>query len=871
MAEEEQIAFSSEQGLLKSGVLWKKGQQRHNWKQRYFVLTKRSLIYYKEKRRDGNIKGELQLAGVPVEVEVINKAKTGSSAATNWRFKVTAGDRDILLAAEDETQMNEWVLAIRSNSEDDGKDGNAFNPMLNNQTIQALEKMERSASTASINEDDEEEIDPDANPDLCKAGMMWKRPTKANAMKQDFQLRYFELLPGVLNYYTEKGGALKGSLEFPNDEDETELKIDILPMNMGVEGKGVTGGTVPIMDKAVGSMAGMIGMGGGGKKSAKAAGKDWQFRLTVDKKEMVVAADTEEELMQWVEAFREFTPDEDDADLNQKAAKIIHKLVIRDRMDIYSQDQRGRNYKQCFTGEECVKEMIKQGLAADVKEAVGLGNRFISVGLMQHVRSEHIFQDVGHLYQFTLHARATFNVRHMLRKGFKSTDRTYLKHVNTEAKKAKSKIIKEAKKTGTHLEASKNAVFTMSTSAGHFSVPAKGEEVGELLGEERLEKLFHYLTATGQTGQKGISILNRQQEPLEYADPNERTEGTEGTVQIFVTGHHLHPVAHAAPVLSKRRSMMEIASDGLETVIGIVKSKVNHGDGNKVTFRVECTSFNINAKTAEESKLEEAGEAALVEAALFEAEAEEAKQARLDRARSKSLARIGRALSSPRLSRSRSKSGSLQAEEGDEDESDGGDGTSSPDSTPEMARANSGDGKSGRTSPGSGAASPGGSVPGSSVNTNSLNKSLHRANTEETTLGARLVFVGAGQSRDKGAGMCPGTGRKDKYDEWQKTGSATGEGAFSASAADGGGAGVIGGMYDGIGAIAGQGAGTVQKGAGTVQKGAGAVGSKLTNPLLQSDLQKTVAKDTKRNQKAVSWLTSNGRLCRYVMCWYVMC
>ena len=107
---------------------------------------------------------------------------------------------------------------------------------------------------------DDDDDDEEVNPDLCKAGLMWKRPTAANAMRQDFQLRYFELLPGSLNYYIEKGGKVRGSLEFPNDDDESELKIDILPMNMGVEGKGVTKGLVPTMDKGVSSLAGMIGM-----------------------------------------------------------------------------------------------------------------------------------------------------------------------------------------------------------------------------------------------------------------------------------------------------------------------------------------------------------------------------------------------------------------------------------------------------------------------------------------------------------------------------------------------------------------------------------------------------------------------------------
>jgi hypothetical protein len=99
--------------------------------------------------------------------------------------------------------------------------------------------------------------------------------------------------------------------------------------------------------------------------------------------------------------------------------------------------------------------------------------------------------------------------------------------------------------------------------------------------------------------------------------------------------------------------------------------------------------------------------------------------------------------------------------------------------------------------------------------------------------------------------MSPGSGRADKYEEWQKTGSATGEGAFGATEADKGGSGVVGGIYDSAGALAGKGGGAVKGGVGAVAGAGQKVVSTATNPLLRSDLQKTVAKDTKRNQQMV--------------------
>jgi hypothetical protein len=39
--------------------------------------------------------------------------KTGRSGSTEWRFAVTCGERRLLMAAETEREMDDWIRALQ--------------------------------------------------------------------------------------------------------------------------------------------------------------------------------------------------------------------------------------------------------------------------------------------------------------------------------------------------------------------------------------------------------------------------------------------------------------------------------------------------------------------------------------------------------------------------------------------------------------------------------------------------------------------------------------------------------------------------------------------------------------------------------------
>eukprot|EP00494_Astrolonche_serrata_P023903 UN24161 len=77
----------------------------------------------------------------------------------------------------------------------------------------------------------------------------------------------------------------------------------------------------------------------------------------------------------------------DDKDLDEKRAKFLQLMDVRDRR------YRLSSYEKVFIGDDAVKTMISKGLCKDVKEALLLGNRFLREGLFSHVTNEHDFKN----------------------------------------------------------------------------------------------------------------------------------------------------------------------------------------------------------------------------------------------------------------------------------------------------------------------------------------------------------------------------------------------------------------------------------------------------------------------------------------------
>jgi hypothetical protein len=91
------------------GQLYKQGGLRRNWKERMVMLSAGSLQYDK----NGTVKGAIEL-NPSVEVVLMPEGshKTGSSASSEWRFKVANGKESILFAAPTEEEMYAWKQQI---------------------------------------------------------------------------------------------------------------------------------------------------------------------------------------------------------------------------------------------------------------------------------------------------------------------------------------------------------------------------------------------------------------------------------------------------------------------------------------------------------------------------------------------------------------------------------------------------------------------------------------------------------------------------------------------------------------------------------------------------------------------------------------
>jgi sugar/nucleoside kinase (ribokinase family) len=98
-----------------SGVLYKRGDKRQNWKERYFVLDRERLAWYAEE--GGPMKGQLRLQGancVTLEVMPDDLKKTGNSASSSWRFRITSADssRRLVMAATTEDGLYHWCAGV---------------------------------------------------------------------------------------------------------------------------------------------------------------------------------------------------------------------------------------------------------------------------------------------------------------------------------------------------------------------------------------------------------------------------------------------------------------------------------------------------------------------------------------------------------------------------------------------------------------------------------------------------------------------------------------------------------------------------------------------------------------------------------------
>jgi hypothetical protein len=83
-----------------------------------------------------------------------------------------------------------------------------------------------------------------------------------------------------------------------------------------------------------------------------------------------------------------------DKDLDEIAQKFKNNVKLSDRSYLL------KTYKQCFVGSEAVDYLVQSGATATREDAVLLGNAFIEMHLIEHVRRDHPFKDEYLFYRF---------------------------------------------------------------------------------------------------------------------------------------------------------------------------------------------------------------------------------------------------------------------------------------------------------------------------------------------------------------------------------------------------------------------------------------------------------------------------------------
>ncbi|KAF9647996.1 PH-domain-containing protein [Thelephora ganbajun] len=101
---------SSDETILKSGYLWKKGERRKAWKKRWFVLRSAHLVYYKSSA-EYRLLQLLDLGDIHTCTPVTLKKHDNT-------FCIVSPKRTYYLQAGSQKEVQEWVKAVNEARED---------------------------------------------------------------------------------------------------------------------------------------------------------------------------------------------------------------------------------------------------------------------------------------------------------------------------------------------------------------------------------------------------------------------------------------------------------------------------------------------------------------------------------------------------------------------------------------------------------------------------------------------------------------------------------------------------------------------------------------------------------------------------------
>ena len=113
-----------------------------------------------------------------------------------------------------------------------------------------------------------------------------------------------------------------------------------------------------------------------------------------------LAAPTEKIQQQWIKALLESRDSHKSDELNGRT-ELLRNIAKKMAQGLSSRTRVGRFriVKRCFLGQVAVKWFMKEYQCSRA-QALQIGNRLVSAGLVEHVKHEHFFLDQKHYYRF---------------------------------------------------------------------------------------------------------------------------------------------------------------------------------------------------------------------------------------------------------------------------------------------------------------------------------------------------------------------------------------------------------------------------------------------------------------------------------------
>ena len=97
---------------------------------------------------------------------------------------------------------------------------------------------------------------------------------------------------------------------------------------------------------------------------------------------------------------------------------FLRAFMLEQKLDIKDRKWRLKTFKNCFIGEEAIKEIINLKFATSIQEAIVFGNKLIQNDIIKHVTRKHEFKNETLFYKFT----KTYKAKHPIQESKEMDD-----------------------------------------------------------------------------------------------------------------------------------------------------------------------------------------------------------------------------------------------------------------------------------------------------------------------------------------------------------------------------------------------------------------------------------------------------------------